>query len=533
MSAAVQDLARMRKTAVALAVGEFRPAPLASARNDDGVQAAPAPRPLPPELPPVEAFPLAALPDAFRPWVTDATERMQCPPDFVAVPLLVAAASLAAQRVEIRPRRRDDWTEPGNLWAMIVGRPGMLKTPAMRAAMQPLLRLEQAAAQDHDAAIERFTLEAKAHKLRASAAEKEAVKVLAKNRGADVAELLHADGEPEAPTRRRYIVNGPTWEKLHALLAANPGGLLMERDELSGWFSAMSREENAEARSFFVTAWSGGTFRVDRIGRGELEARDMRLSIIGAIQPGPLTDVLRECRAGGGDDGLIERFLVAWPDDPGEWRDVDRFPDGAAREAVRQSFDRMDLATADELGTERLVNAAGEPYGVPLLGLGEEAFGAFNEWRTDLERRLRASEVPATEAALAKFRHQVPALALTLHLADGGTGPVTGAAMRRALALGEYFESHAARLHASGVRTTVRAAKLVLDKLRAGALVEPFTVRDAHRPRWSGLADHRVVVDAVDLLAAHGWLTETTIDTGGRPTAVYTRTEGVRHGQVA
>lgn len=74
------------------------------------------PQPLPDELPPVEPFPIDALPDAFRPYVADVTERMQCPPDFVAVPMLVATAAMAARAVCLRMKRRDDWTEPGNLW---------------------------------------------------------------------------------------------------------------------------------------------------------------------------------------------------------------------------------------------------------------------------------------------------------------------------------------------------------------------------------------------------------------------------------
>ena len=56
--------------------------------NDDAIRA---PRPLPPDLLPVPPFPLRALPDAFGAFVEDVAERMQCPPDFVAVPMLVAA----------------------------------------------------------------------------------------------------------------------------------------------------------------------------------------------------------------------------------------------------------------------------------------------------------------------------------------------------------------------------------------------------------------------------------------------------------
>ena len=130
MNAAVQDLARIRAAGAALIE---------------------APQPLPPELLPVEPFPLAALPDAFSPWVRDVSERMHCPPDFVAVPLLVDAASLVARNVGIRPQQRTDWIERGNLWALIVGRPGIMKSPAMSQALAQMDRLEARAAEAFNA----------------------------------------------------------------------------------------------------------------------------------------------------------------------------------------------------------------------------------------------------------------------------------------------------------------------------------------------------------------------------------------------
>lgn len=59
MSAVFDDLTRMRSAGAALIE---------------------APRPLPPELLAVEPFPMAALPDAFAPWVRDVAERMHLPP---------------------------------------------------------------------------------------------------------------------------------------------------------------------------------------------------------------------------------------------------------------------------------------------------------------------------------------------------------------------------------------------------------------------------------------------------------------------
>lgn len=509
MSAVVQDLAR------AATVGALAPA---------------MPEPLPPELLPVEAFPMDALPYAFAPWVHDSAERMHCPPDFVAVPLLVAAASLVARRVGIRPERRTDWLERGNLWALIVGRPGMMKSPAMSQALAPIARLEAQAAEAFNIQAEQYRAEAMAGKLRAEANVKAARAKLKSNSGADVAALLTADSEKDEPTRRRYVVNDLTYEKLGEILSANPDGVLSVRDEIRGLLMSLSREEAAPARAFYLQAWSGGAYTFDRIGRGTVTVDDARLSIIGGIQPGPLAELVRQARRGDADDGMIERFLISWPDSPGEWREVDRWPDSNAKRQAWQAFERLDSLTVDALRAEVENDSHGEPRGLPFLRFDDEAREVFGEWRQEFERIIRAASGEGLEGALSKFRHHVPALALALHVIDGGTGPVTLQPMLRALSLGEYFESHARRLHSSGRRMTVRAARTIIEKARTGSLPDPFTARDVYRNQWAGLAERPAVADALDLLAAHGWVTETSLDTGGRPTEVYSLSEGARRG---
>ena len=78
----------------------------------------PDPIPLPDVLPVVEPFEAALLPDAFRPWVEDIADRMQCPLDFVAVGAMVALSAVVGRQVAIRPKRRDDWTVVPNLWGV-------------------------------------------------------------------------------------------------------------------------------------------------------------------------------------------------------------------------------------------------------------------------------------------------------------------------------------------------------------------------------------------------------------------------------
>ena len=499
-----------------------------------GAELPDAPRPLPDELAPVEPLPIKALPDAFRPWVADVADRMRCPPEFIGVPMLVGASMLVARHVAVRPQARTDWAERANLWAMLVAPPGWMKSPAIKAGLQPIERMEARAAEQHKAAMEAFKVELLAHKLVMEAGEKKAKAELAKDRSADVRAHLTGE-EPKAPTWPRYIVSDLSYEKLHALLEENPGGLLSVRDELRGLLLHLAKEENAEARAFYLQAWSGGSATIDRIGRGTVRVPDACLSMIGGIQPGPLGGILGKARQGAGDDGMIERFLVCWPDAPAVWRDVDRWPDSDARRAATAVFDRLDRLTAEGIGAERETDAEGQPYGPGLLRLAPDARELFASWREEFMPRVQVigRERESLAAALAKFNHHVPALALVLHVINGGIGPVTLQAMTRALALAEYFESHATRLHGSGRRAVIRAARAILAKVRAGDLQAEFTAREVYRRDWSGLTDTETVTAALEMLTVHGWLSECALPSGaagGRPSVLYTVHEAARHG---
>jgi Protein of unknown function (DUF3987) len=75
---------------------------------------------------------------------------------------------------------------------------------------------------------------------------------------------------------------------------------------------------------------------------------------------------------------------------------------------------------------------------------------------------------------LAKYRSRVPALALILHLIDGGVDAgvgraVSGAAAERAAAWCRYLEAHARRLYATVTdRVRVAAALLASRSLEGG-----------------------------------------------------------------
>jgi putative DNA primase/helicase len=100
------------------------------------------PKPIQSALLPVAPFDLHFLPETIGAWVADIADRMQCPPDFVGIPAMVALGSVLGRKVGIRPQRRTDWLETANLWGLIIGRPGAMKSPATAEALKPLHRLE-------------------------------------------------------------------------------------------------------------------------------------------------------------------------------------------------------------------------------------------------------------------------------------------------------------------------------------------------------------------------------------------------------
>jgi putative DNA primase/helicase len=467
-------------------------------------------------------FSEALLPEALAPWVMDTWERMQCPPDYPAVAAMVALAGVVGRQIAVGPQAETDWLVIPNLWGLLVGRPGLLKSPAMEAMLTPLKRLAQEAAESFVATQTEHEAALLAHKLRREALEKAARQKLATDPTADLGtELLLPP--PEPPHLKRYISSDSSVEALGELLRQNPDGLLVHRDEIMSLLKWLDREDNAAARGFYLTAWNGDSgYTFDRIGRGlNLHIPALCLSLLGSTQPGRLAGYVRTALQGGaGDDGLLQRFgLLIWPDVSSHWREVDRPPHELARQQARQIFRR--LSHLDPVA----VGATLQEDRPPLLRFDPQALDGFRHWRGLLEQRLRSGELhPAMESHLAKYRKLVPALALLDYLVDNGQGPIGEVSLHRALGWAEYLESHARRVYAAVTLPEVAAAKTILQRIRKGDLTLPFSGWQVWRPCWSGLDNRSVVQDALDLLVEYGWLIaerQNAKATGGRPSTQY------------
>jgi hypothetical protein len=106
-------------------------------KKRDGNGQWPEPHPLPDSLLPVASFDFGLIPEKTRHWIDDICERMQCPPDYTAVSLMAALGSMIGRKVAIRPQCEDDWEVFANQWALLIGRPGVLKKPSDGGGAKP------------------------------------------------------------------------------------------------------------------------------------------------------------------------------------------------------------------------------------------------------------------------------------------------------------------------------------------------------------------------------------------------------------
>jgi len=491
-----------------------------------GVVAWPKPKPLPNGLAPVESFSSDFLPDALTPWVEDIANRLQCPPDYVAVTALTSLGAVIGRRIGIKPQAKTDWIEIPNLWGTFIGRPGMLKSPAMGEALKPIHRLESEASKDNEILQEAYDAGLDAYELRKQVQKALVREQLKANKIKSDKIDLDFGEKPKEPMPVRYRTNDATYEAIGELLIANPAGILVERDELVSLLRHLDRDEQAVARGFYLSAWSGTQpYTFDRIIRGHQHIEAVCISVLGNTQPARIVEYVRSANRGGaGGDGLIQRFgLLVWPDAPGEWRDVDEYPNGAAREKAWQTFERMaklDMAAALSLGANK-----GPFDKVPYLRFEEAAHEDFLRSRTDLERRVRSGEMsPALEGHVAKYRKLVPSLALINHLADGGAGPVSHRALLKALAAAYYLESHARRIYGSASEAELAAAKAILKHIRNDDLKNDFTARDVHQRGWANLTEREQVGAGLSLLVDLDYLAPSAHSAGvegGRPRVTY------------
>jgi hypothetical protein len=469
-------------------------------------------------------FPMEFLPDAFRRYAADVAERMQRHPDYIAIPLVIGAATVTGKEFRLAPKANDrTWAERPCLWGGIISDSGTNKTPAFSYAFETIYRVQHELMEKHKQAVlehlnsfETADIAEKAWKKSCEKACKDGVPMPDKPKEAE---------KPPAPVARRIIVGNPTKEGLIDVMEQNPRGMMLFRDELSGWFQTFDQYRKGDDRKFYLECHSGVTHFKDLKGEGNTTLEDPFLTICGGFQPGVIASVLK----GGDLDGMTARFsLLVWPDTDPEFVLVDRAPDTKAAECTDKIMRRLfELEPKDVFG-ELDFNPN------KLLQFDADAQAIFNEWYKRTMTRLRSGELDeAMRAHIGKSPGLFARLCIVHHLIrfaeSTATSPTrvdaeTARQVRRFI--DDYLEPHAKRIYRHlGQDPARQGARRIAEWIAKSPDLTEFAARDVRRKNWSGLTEHDSVNRALDYLDnVAAWVRckgTPPGPKGGRPTTRY------------
>lgn len=459
------------------------------------------PLPIEPTLRPVEPLDLDILPPLLAKYSADIANATSVAPEVPLITILTAASIAIGNRAVIQPKVLESgWQEVPNLWGAIVGEPGSGKSPAMKAALAPLYKIDKELRQQSDAAKTEYAKREKEYKRKLALYEKQKTRI--ETSDDPDAPLPEEPIAPQKPPYRQLIVHETTPEKLHEKCIDNPHGLLNHSDELHTWFVSMERKGHESERGMWLKAWSGNeSHEIATIGRGTKYLPTLCLSVIGSTQPQKWRSYIRSVMGeGAGNDGLVQRLqLCIWPDDvPGTYTDIPRDARIAAQVEARL---RAMVAIGGDEGTEPVV--------FKFTPDGQEV---FINWWNRLEARRKSSE--HTEAVLshfAKYKGFMPSLALIFELFDDAPGlfdtspaaagfrlpeVISAKNATRAVRFLKWLSLHVARTYGC-LDDTFRAGALC-ERVKAGELGASFTFIDVRRKGWKGLKTKEDVQDALD-----------------------------------
>jgi phage/plasmid primase-like uncharacterized protein len=210
----------------------------------------------------------------------------------LAMAALACCGSMIDDRIRLKVKKHERWTESARIWVTLVGGPSVLKSPVMRAAGSHIARLDSERVRDYTATYNKWMQD-------------------------------KSDGMKENPPQpiERLRINDATVEAAQEILKNTPRGILCIQDELAGWFASMERNSKGKGgdNSFWLQAFNGGHFSVDRVGRGAVSIENLSVSLIGGIQPDKIRGIMSEAA----DDGMMQRFFPIVLRDSGYDKDVE------------------------------------------------------------------------------------------------------------------------------------------------------------------------------------------------------------------
>jgi len=282
-------------------------------------------------------FPIEVFPKELQEVITALHETSGIPLDFYAGSMLSIFSSVMGNSYHVTDL--NGYEQIGSLFLCIVGNSSIGKSPAFKACLRPLYKLEI-----------KFKEEFKAEK-------------------------------NNKAIRKEVLITDATIESLTDTLSNNPRGELLYKDEMVGWMNSMTRYSNSSDINYYLEIWQGNFAKTNRIGQASNFVSNPFLGILGGTQPKLLYQFTK------GDNlhnGFIQRLLFVYPDNQKKAKRSKKRIDPNLKNRYDEWVNRVydlpfDKDAENPIQTLKLTEAADERWG---------------EWYDELTDEINSYEDP-------------------------------------------------------------------------------------------------------------------------------------------
>ena len=236
-------------------------------------------------------FPGSIFPQIMQKLMRELETTLNFSPDYTSASILYAVSVSMGNRIQLKVK--NSWLEKSNLYMVLVGRTGDVKSHSVSFCLNPLMKLDKENFEQYIIKKKEF------EQLPVEEKSKSTVPVLS--------QLLLNDFTPEAFVKAHYF---------------NPRGIGLYTDEIAGFFNSFNQYRKGSEEESYLSAWSGKPIIKNRISGDEMRVDNTKVDIIGTMQEGILSSVFQSNKM---KNGFIDRLLFVLPHKyvDNKWNDLD------------------------------------------------------------------------------------------------------------------------------------------------------------------------------------------------------------------
>lgn len=379
-------------------------------------------------------LPIEVFPASIREIIFNLAQYENFNLEYTASIVLSAVATALGNACHIRIK--GEWKTAPSLYMMLVGRPGLGKTPPLGYLYTPINEHDDRLHDAFNAEYERYE--------RAIASSKEQAE--------DGATAISVN----KPHYITTVIYDSTPEAMLDIHQHNRRGITLVVDEILALFNSV-RRYNGKSNLIedLLTAYSGQSLKIIRKGEPRpILIRNPCISIIGSIQTNLLQEVFRkEFMA----NGLLDRFLFVYPMD----RKISNWNKDSQCSYIPNTMNQWRKIIERIFSIPLVTNAKGSGIEPHVLSMSDEAQECFYNWYNSIIDSVNAIENDAEiESRKMKINGHVARLALLFQVMRWAVDEAELICVERdsveaAIRMIDYYEATYARLQETLVMNSI------------------------------------------------------------------------------